>query len=124
MNTEMSLDETIGVEAIKYLNSTIGHTEPQWVTLKTWRFLNDFERKYVIETARRTKELEEQNAARIADILGNAGAHVSDSGDSPISESPSGDLQDNQSLGEAGGSDTSNNPETPDDTMDSTVAVG
>ena len=124
MNMEMSLDETIGVEAITYLNSTIGHTEPRWVTLKTWRFLNDTERKYVIETARRTKLLEEQNASRLADILGNGGNNIPDSGNLPVSDTSSGDSSGDLDTGTTGGSDTSSNPETHDGIMDSAVAVG
>lgn len=124
MNMEMTLDETLGVEAVAYLNGTVGHTEPKWVTLKNWRTFTDEERTFTMEIYHRYKELEEQNASRIADLHRDAGNDLPNSGNSPVSDTPSGDIPDNLPVGETGGSDTSDNHQTNDGAVDSAVAVG
>lgn len=124
MNMEMSLDETLGVEAVAFLNGTVGHTEPKWVTLKNWRSFTDEEKKFAMDIYRRYKEVEEERDRRDNNLCRDAGDGISDRRNGVVSESPSGDLEDNQHAGETGGSNTSPNPETPDDIVDSAVAMG
>lgn len=124
MNMEMSLDETLGVEAVAFLNGTVGHTEPKWITLKNWRSFTDEEKKFAMDIYRRYKEVEEERDRRDNNLCRDAGDGISDSGDSNVSVPSSGDRSDNQSIGESRGSDTSTESETIGSVVDSPMAMG
>lgn len=124
INMEMTLEETLGVDAIVYLNAQVGHTEPKWVTLRNWRCLSDEEKKFTMDTYRRYKQAEEDCDNRLADILRASGDSISDSGDQPRLESPSGDIPGDQYVGETGGSNPPSVDPPTSYNVDTSMAMG
>lgn len=123
INMEMTLEETLGVEAFVYLNAQVGHTEPKWVTLRNWRCLSDQEKSFTMDTYRRYKQAEVDLDNRLADILRASGDSIPDSGDITSSLASSGDIPSDNAVGEAGGSDTSSVDQTTSGDVDTSMAV-